>query len=203
MQNLGINGTKKREGKKMKNPYEVLGVPTNAPTDEIKSAFRRLAKETHPDLNGGSQQMTAQFRDVAEAYAILADPAQKNYWDAFYQEGASQQQTTDKRSSSYYSSVRATAADIERYIHALYEEVKPYKEEAKRSVAVGMAWLIGGLVVTFGSYMAAVNSGGGTYVVTWGAILFGGIQAVRSFSNYVKINNAVTEAEAEMWKAFK
>ena len=187
----------------MKNPYEVLGVPTNASTAEIKSAFRRLAKATHPDLNGGSQQMTAQFRDVAEAYSILTDPAQKNYWDAFNQEGASQQQAADKSSSSYYSSVRATAADIERYIHALYEEVKPYKEAAKRSVAVGMAWLIGGLVVTFGSYMAAVNSGGGTYVITWGALLFGGIQAVRSFSNYVKINNAVAEAEAEMWKAFK
>lgn len=187
----------------MKNPYEVLGVPINASTEEIKSSFRRLAKSTHPDLNGGSQQMTAQFREIAEAYAILTDPAQKNYWDALIREQTSQQQPANNRYNSNYSSVRATAADIEQYIHALYEEVKPYKEAAKRSVMAGIAWLIGGLAVTFGSYITAVNSGGGTYFITWGAIIFGGIQAIRSFSNYVKINNAVAEAETQMWKAFK
>lgn len=187
----------------MKNPYEVLGVSTNASITEIKSAFRRLAKATHPDINGGDPQLTAQFRDVAEAYAILTDSEKRNYWDTHNQGRASQQQKNYNSSESYYSSVKATAVDIERYIHALYEEVEPYKQAAKKSVAVGMAWLIGGLVVTIGTYMSAVNSGGGTYVITWGAILFGGIQAVRSFSYYTKINNAVAEAEAEMWKAFK
>ena len=187
----------------MRNPYAVLGVPTNASIAEIKSAFRSLAKATHPDVNGGNQELTAKFRDVAEAYAILSDPEKKNNWDKFYQGRVYQQQAKDNSFTSYNNSVRATAADIERYIHALYEEVRPYKEAAKKSVTVGMAWLIGGIAVTFGSYLSAVNNGGGTYVVTWGAILFGGFQAVKSFYNYVKINDAVAEAEAEMWNAFK
>ena len=198
-----IDTTWMREGNKMRNPYAVLGVPTNASIAEIKSAFRSLAKATHPDVNGGNQELTAKFRDVAEAYAILSDPEKKNNWDKFYQGRVYQQQAKDNSFTSYNNSVRATAADIERYIHALYEEVRPYKEAAKKSVMVGMAWLIGGIAVTFGSYLSAVNNGGGTYVVTWGAILFGGIQAVKSFYNYVKINDAVAEAEAEMWNAFK
>jgi len=184
----------------MKNPYEILGVPSNASMDLIKSAFRRLAKETHPDINGGSQQMTARFREIAEAYAILADPVQKKYWDSFNLGGSNQQQTTENR--SYYSNARATAIDIENYIHSLFEEVKPYKEAAKKSAFIGMAWLIGGILVTFGSYAATVSNGGGTYFVAWGAILFGGIQAVRSFFNFIKINNAVTEVETKMWEIF-
>ncbi|NLA13209.1 MAG: J domain-containing protein [Tissierellia bacterium] len=186
----------------MKNPYEVLGVPTNASIAEIKSAFRSLAKATHPDVNGGNPELTAKFRDVAEAYAVLSDPEKKNTWDKYYQDRVFQK--TKFNSSSFYdSSVRATAVNIERYIHALYEEVRPYKEAAKKSVAVGMAWLIGGLVVTLGSYSSAVKNGGGTYVVAWGAIVFGGIQAVKSFYNYVRINNAVAEAEVKMWDALK
>lgn len=61
----------------MKNPYEVLGVPTNASIAEIKSAFRSLAKATHPDVNGGNPELTAKFRDVAEAYAVLSDPEKR------------------------------------------------------------------------------------------------------------------------------
>lgn len=182
----------------MKNPYEVLGIPASASDTDIKSAFRRLAKETHPDLNGNDAQKTQRFREVAEAYAILSDPIKRSYWE----ENNRQQQVCDGP-TAYDRDVRMTAADIERYIHALYEEVKPYKDAAKRSAWAGLAWLIGGLVVTFGSYAAAVSSGGGTYVITWGAILFGGIQAIRSFANYAKISNAVSEAEAEMWRAFK
>jgi hypothetical protein len=58
-----------------------------------------------------------------------------------------------------------------------------------------MALLIGGLVVTVGSYMAAVSNGYRFYVIAWGAILFGGIQTIRSFYNYSKITRAVNELE--------
>ncbi len=183
----------------MKNPYDVLGIPASASSVDVKSAFRRLAKETHPDLNGNDPQKTQRFREVAEAYAILSDPMNRSYWE----ENNRQQQTYGSGPYPYERDVRMTAADIERYIHALYEEVQPYKDAAKRSAGAGAAWLIGGIVVTFGSYAAAVSNGGGTYVITWGAIIFGGIQAIRSFAHYVKINNAVSEAEAEMWNSFK
>ncbi|MEG0270751.1 MAG: J domain-containing protein [Clostridia bacterium] len=55
----------------MRDPYEVLGVSPNATDDEIKSAYRTLAKKYHPDLNGGSAQAETKMKEVNEAYSIL------------------------------------------------------------------------------------------------------------------------------------
>ena len=85
----------------------------------------------------------------------------------------------------------------------MYEQMKPYKAAAKKSMAVGMAWLIGGLSVSVGSYLSAVNNGGGAYFITWGAIIFGGIQALRGLYYYTKINEALKEAESKFWETIK
>lgn len=183
----------------MRNPYTVLDIHVDASTDEIKSAFRRLAKGTHPDLNGGNQELTNRFREVAEAYAILSDPEQKKFCDDLILNG----DFMKENSSAYNGNARATAEDIEAYIHVLYKEIEPYKEAAMKSALIGLAWLCGGVFVTYATYQVAVANGGGSYFITWGAILFGGIQAIRGLSNYVKINSAVEEAEAEMWNTFK
>ena len=55
----------------MRDPYEVLGIPQTATDDEIKAAYRRLAKKYHPDLNGGSAEADARMKEVNEAYNIL------------------------------------------------------------------------------------------------------------------------------------
>ena len=55
----------------MRDPYEVLGVPQTATDDEIKAAYRKLAKKYHPDLNGGSAEAEARMKEVNEAYDIL------------------------------------------------------------------------------------------------------------------------------------
>ena len=55
----------------MRDPYEVLGVSPNATDDEIKAAYRKLAKKYHPDLNGGSAEAEAKMKEVNEAYNIL------------------------------------------------------------------------------------------------------------------------------------
>jgi len=55
----------------MRDPYEVLGVPQSASDDEIKAAYRKLAKKYHPDLNGGSAEAEAKMKEVNEAYNIL------------------------------------------------------------------------------------------------------------------------------------
>lgn len=55
----------------MRDPYEVLGIPQTATDDEIKAAYRKLAKKYHPDLNGGSAEAEAKMKEVNEAYNIL------------------------------------------------------------------------------------------------------------------------------------
>ena len=61
--------------------YQILGVPRDADPGRIKKAFRKLARETHPDANPGDQQAEARFREVAEAYEVLSDPDRRRSYD--------------------------------------------------------------------------------------------------------------------------
>ena len=63
--------------------YEVLGVERGASEAEIKSAYRRLAKKYHPDLNPGDKEAEAAFKEVNEAYEVLSDSAKKSRYDQF------------------------------------------------------------------------------------------------------------------------
>ncbi len=62
--------------------YEVLGVSRDADGHEIKQAYRRLARRYHPDVNGGSAEATERFKQISEAYAVLADPQKRRRYDA-------------------------------------------------------------------------------------------------------------------------
>ncbi|GBD83953.1 chaperone protein DnaJ [bacterium BMS3Abin02] len=64
-----------------KDYYSILGVSQDADQDEIKRAFRRLARETHPDANPGDPSADARFREVAEAYEVLSDPDRRRAFD--------------------------------------------------------------------------------------------------------------------------
>lgn len=63
--------------------YEVLGISRGASDDEIKKAYRKLAKENHPDLNPGNKAAEAKFKEIGEAYAILSDPDKKARYDQY------------------------------------------------------------------------------------------------------------------------
>lgn len=65
----------------MKDPYEVLGVKRDANPDEIKKAYRQLAKKLHPDLNPGNAEAASKFKDVSAAYDLLADPEKRARFD--------------------------------------------------------------------------------------------------------------------------
>ncbi|MEW6103235.1 MAG: molecular chaperone DnaJ [bacterium] len=67
--------------------YEILGVSKNASSDEIKSAYRRLAKKYHPDVAGGSKQAEEKFKELAEAYEVLSSPQKRSQYDQFGHEG--------------------------------------------------------------------------------------------------------------------
>ena len=64
-----------------KSYYEVLGVPKTATDDEIKSAYRKLARKYHPDLNPGDQNAANMFKEINEAYETLGDPQKKAAYD--------------------------------------------------------------------------------------------------------------------------
>lgn len=63
--------------------YEVLGIDRNASADEIKKAYRKMAKKYHPDLNPGNKEAEEHFKEVNEANAVLSDPEKKARYDQF------------------------------------------------------------------------------------------------------------------------
>jgi DnaJ-class molecular chaperone len=64
-----------------RNPYEVLGVKKEASEDEIRSAYRKLAKKYHPDLNPGNKEAEARFKELASANDILSDKDKRARFD--------------------------------------------------------------------------------------------------------------------------
>jgi molecular chaperone DnaJ len=70
-----------------RDPYEVLGVPRNADDSQIKKAFRRLARELHPDVNAHDPDAEEKFKEAAEAYEILSDSERRELYDRFGHEG--------------------------------------------------------------------------------------------------------------------
>ncbi len=65
-----------------KDYYKVLGVPRTASQGDIKKAFRKLAREHHPDVKPGDAGAERRFKDVNEAHAVLSDPAKRSQYDA-------------------------------------------------------------------------------------------------------------------------
>ncbi len=67
--------------------YEVLGVDRGSSDSEIKRAFRRLARDLHPDVNRHDPEAEEKFKQAAEAYEVLSDPERRRTYDAFGHEG--------------------------------------------------------------------------------------------------------------------
>ncbi|MCF5092008.1 DnaJ domain-containing protein [Stenotrophomonas sp. PA-6-5C] len=82
----------------MSSPYETLGVASDATTDQIKKAYRRLARKLHPDLNPGDKAAEEKFKDVANAYRLLIDPEKR----ALFDQGAIDETGAERPRREYY-----------------------------------------------------------------------------------------------------
>src|SRR5438552_15968969 len=72
-----------------KDYYDILGVKKNAPDDEIKKAYRNLAKKYHPDRNKGNKEAENKFKEISEAYAVLSDKEKREQYDRLGREAFS------------------------------------------------------------------------------------------------------------------
>ncbi len=75
---------------KYKDYYEILGLDKNSSQDEIKSAYRKLAKKYHPDANHGDQKAEEKFKDISEAYEVLGNKEKRHKYDTFGSQGGFQ-----------------------------------------------------------------------------------------------------------------
>lgn len=92
-----------------KDLYAVLGVPRTASIDDIRKAYRKLARKLHPDVNPGNKQAEERFKAVAEAHDVLGDPDKKKLYDEFGMAGV--QAGFDPQQARAY---REQAAEWER-----------------------------------------------------------------------------------------
>jgi DnaJ-class molecular chaperone len=82
----------------MADPYAILGVPKGASQDDIRKAYRKLAKENHPDLNPGNKAAEARFKEISGAYDILGDEEKRKRFDA----GEIDEQGAERPERRYY-----------------------------------------------------------------------------------------------------
>jgi DnaJ-class molecular chaperone len=66
----------------MRDPYDILGVGRSASADDIKKAYRQLARDNHPDRHPGNTQAAERFKDISAAYGVLGDPEKRRRFDA-------------------------------------------------------------------------------------------------------------------------
>lgn len=66
-----------------RDPYEVLGISRDASADEIKTSFRKLARQYHPDVNPGDPSAEEKFKEIGNAYSVLSDPEKKDKFDRY------------------------------------------------------------------------------------------------------------------------
>ena len=171
----------------MKDYYGVLGVGSNADEKAIKSAYRRLAKRTHPDLApvGRKAAATEQFKVVAEAYWVLSDKFRRCEYDLSrkgVEAGLNYKVQGSRKAQGESSKVKGRTRDVS--VEELFEEILRYANEEfykadKATYAVrfgcgGILGLLAGLVIWMGFF---VESGLFAFCILAGIGVFGFLSA--------------------------
>lgn len=100
----------------MKDYYQIIGVSSDASADAIKAAYRKLAKENHPDINPGAQT-EARFKEINEAYETLKDPTKRSQYDMQRSGGFGYQPRGSNQGHRYYNHGFGSAMDIDEILN--------------------------------------------------------------------------------------
>ncbi len=141
-----------------RNYYEILEVNRDAPPEEIKRAYRKLARRYHPDLNPGDKAAEEQFKTIGEAYDVLSDQSKRSQYDQFsrfwQQNGFRKTAKARSRSNSAvdYSEYRDFDRFVDQLLNRKGEPVRPkgksvrvnntaqaYRPGTRKNYAVGNA----------------------------------------------------------------
>jgi curved DNA-binding protein CbpA len=102
------------------NYYKILNVSRNASTEEIKEAYRRLAREYHPDLHPGNSAAEERFKEICQAYEVLSDTVQRSEYDQGLEPMKSQERKRGKSPQDFY--VRAVAKALDKNYQGAVED---------------------------------------------------------------------------------
>lgn len=96
----------------MNELYQRLGVSPSATQDELKKAYRKLAKQYHPDVNVGNAQAEVRFREIQEAYDILKDTQKRKEYDKRQQQNTQQSQKKQQQNTNRASAQQKRPIDF-------------------------------------------------------------------------------------------
>lgn len=110
--------------------YKLLGVPRNAKADDIKKAYRKLARQHHPDVNPGSANSEDRFKEISEAFEVLSDPKKREIYDSYgYYSG---QTANAGARSPIFDFANFGAANFRDIFSEIFSNVRPHSAQARR-----------------------------------------------------------------------
>jgi curved DNA-binding protein len=112
-----------------KDYYLVLGIPKTASAEEIKKSYRRLARKYHPDMNPGDKAAENRFREVTEAYEVLADTEKRSKYDQFGKYWKQPAPSSTRTTTSYRSTNPGGPAADSNYDFAHYGSFDEFLNE--------------------------------------------------------------------------